>query len=109
MEGAGTYLRKLRLKHGMSLDDIVERSRGQIDKTTLSRTENNQRRVSLKMAFLLSEIYGEPFEPFARKIMKLQGLKPRGKQPFVKRRVGSSAPSGVPFLGFWIPTMPRRS
>ena len=72
---SGTYLRKLRLKHKLSLDDVVELSCNQIDKTTLSRVERNERGVSLRNAFFLSKIYSEDFKIFAGTILKLQGIK----------------------------------
>ncbi|MEW5947592.1 MAG: helix-turn-helix transcriptional regulator [bacterium] len=72
---AGSILRKLRLKNGLTLQEVVDMARGQIDKTTLSRVERNERGVSLKTAFLLSQVYGEDFETLARRILQLQGVK----------------------------------
>ena len=70
----GKFLRKLRSDKGLSLDEVVERAKNQIDKTTLSRIERNERGVSLTAAFLLSKIYDEDFEAFSRKILQLKGV-----------------------------------
>ncbi|MEW6200770.1 MAG: helix-turn-helix transcriptional regulator [bacterium] len=72
---AGTYLKSLRKKHRMSLDEVVELSGNQIDKTTLSRVERNERGVSLKNAYLLSKIYKVDFKTLSEKILRLQGVK----------------------------------
>ncbi|MFH1537725.1 MAG: helix-turn-helix transcriptional regulator [bacterium] len=71
----GKYLRKMRKQRGLSLGEVVEKSKNQIDKTTLSRIERNERGVSLTAAYLLSKIYGEDFEDFSRKILQLRGVK----------------------------------
>lgn len=75
----GTYLRKLRVQKGLSLGDVVEKSLDQVDKTTLSRVERNERGVSLATAYLLAKIYGEDFETFAKKLLSLKGIKPPKK------------------------------
>lgn len=68
-------MRKMRIQRGLSLGDVVEKSKNQIDKTTLSRVERNERGVSLTAAYLLSKIYGEDFETFARKILLLRDVR----------------------------------
>ncbi|MFA6451320.1 MAG: helix-turn-helix transcriptional regulator [bacterium] len=53
----GTYLRKIRQENGYSLQDVVDMIDGQIDKTTISRMENDERKPSLLMALLFSQLY----------------------------------------------------
>ncbi|MFA6566681.1 MAG: helix-turn-helix transcriptional regulator [Victivallales bacterium] len=53
----GTYLRNLREQNGYTMQNIVDMVDGQIDKTTISRVENDERKPSLLTAYLLSQLY----------------------------------------------------
>ncbi len=63
----GTYLRKEREKAGLSLRQVVLMTNNETDKTTLSRIEMNERGISLKLAYLLSKVYGVDFETLTKK------------------------------------------
>ncbi len=53
----GAALRKLRENQGLSIREVVAASDGVLDKTTLSRIERDERGLSLKAAYLFSQIY----------------------------------------------------
>jgi transcriptional regulator with XRE-family HTH domain len=53
----GAKLRELREKQGLSIREVVTASGGALDKTTLSRIERDERGLSLKAAYLFSQIY----------------------------------------------------
>ncbi len=63
----GTYLRKQRETAGLSLRHVVLMTNNETDKTTLSRVEQNERTISLKLAYLLAQVYGVDFETLAKK------------------------------------------
>lgn len=53
----GQYLKDLREQKNLSLKDVVALSEGYLDKTTLSRIENNRRHLNIRAAYALSKIY----------------------------------------------------
>ncbi|HOC92565.1 MAG TPA: helix-turn-helix transcriptional regulator [bacterium] len=63
----GAFLRKQRLKAGFTIQDIVDMAGNQIDKTTVSRIERDERKLSLKAGYYFSQIYEIPLEELARK------------------------------------------
>ncbi|MEW6203359.1 MAG: helix-turn-helix transcriptional regulator [bacterium] len=54
----GEYLKKLRQQRGYSIRQVVIKSSNTLDKTTISRVEHDQRKLSLKTAYYLAKIYG---------------------------------------------------
>ncbi|MFA6448968.1 MAG: helix-turn-helix transcriptional regulator [bacterium] len=74
----GTYFKKLREENGYTMQNVVDMVDGQIDKTQISRLENDERKPSLLMALLFSELYDVTmkeivFQAFGR--MKVKKLK----------------------------------
>lgn len=53
----GEYMRNMRMQNGYSLRDVVQKSKGMLDKTTISRIEKNSRTPSLRAVYALSKIY----------------------------------------------------
>ena len=53
----GKFLRNIRSQKGMSMRQVMDRSEGMLDKTTISRIENDDRKLSLKAAYAFSRIY----------------------------------------------------
>jgi transcriptional regulator with XRE-family HTH domain len=64
---AGEFLKKQRLSKGMTIRDVVEMACEEIDKTTISRIERNERKLSLKAAYYFSQIYGLSLDDIAKK------------------------------------------
>jgi len=62
----GAYLKGLRKKAGLTIRDVVEMTGEEIDKTTISRIERDERGLSLKAAFFFSEIYGADLDDMAK-------------------------------------------
>lgn len=88
----GKYLKGLRLKKGYTIRQVVLMTGNEVDKTTISRLERNERTLMLKAAYLLSKIYSVDFEVLtvkalgkAAKVHKLTAAdkapKKRGRQP----------------------------
>lgn len=75
MEHIGEYLKKTRLKQGMTYEDVIEASSGALVQSTLSRIENGKRKLSVRYALYLSEIYGIELKELVQKDMRLQGVK----------------------------------
>ncbi len=63
---AGELLRKQRLQKNLTMQDISLMTGGNVDKATISRLENGDRKVSFKAAFYLSEIYGLDMKEIAK-------------------------------------------
>jgi transcriptional regulator with XRE-family HTH domain len=82
----GAYLRKLREKADYTIRDVVEMCGNGLDKTTISRIERNERRMSLAAAFYFSELYDVDIKTLAKKALgesaKVKKMKP------VKRKRG---------------------
>jgi transcriptional regulator with XRE-family HTH domain len=53
----GDYLRNLREQKDLSMRQVMIRSQGLLDKTTISRIEKNERSLSLRAAYAFSKIY----------------------------------------------------
>lgn len=64
---ADSYLKKLRLEKGLTIREVVLMTDEEIDKTTVSRIERGERKISLKAAYYFSEIYGVSLEDLAKK------------------------------------------
>lgn len=64
---ADSYLKKLRLEKGLTIREVVLMTGEEIDKTTVSRIERGERKISLKAAYYFSEIYGVSLEDLAKK------------------------------------------
>jgi transcriptional regulator with XRE-family HTH domain len=75
MNQIGEYLKSIRRKQGMTYEDVIEASSGALVQSTLSRIENGKRKLSVRYALYLSEIYGIDLKELAEKDMKLQGVK----------------------------------
>ncbi len=54
---AGPLLRDIRKQLGLSIQTVVHQSNGLLDKTTISRIEKGERRLSLKAAYAFSKVY----------------------------------------------------
>ena len=83
----GKYIRNQRLKNGYTIRDIVDMSAGVMDKTTISRIERNERKVSLKAAYFFSELYDIDMKTLAKKslgeeakVRKLKTVKQRTRR-----------------------------
>ena len=61
----GTYLKNLRQQKGYTLQEVVEMTGGKIDKTTISRVENDERKPSLLVAYVFSELYAVDMKDLA--------------------------------------------
>ncbi len=79
----GAYVRKLRETAGLTIRDVVAMTGEEIDKTTVSRIERNERKISLKAAYYFSKIYGVDLEELAKKSL---GEKARIKKIKVEKR-----------------------
>jgi transcriptional regulator with XRE-family HTH domain len=75
MTQIGEYLKTIRLKQGMTYEDVIEASNGALVQSTLSRIENGKRKLSVRYALYLSEIYGVDLKEIVEKDMRLQGVK----------------------------------
>jgi tetratricopeptide (TPR) repeat protein len=67
----GRYLRMLRERRGLSLDDVATMSRSladPVDKSYLSRCENGHYGIGFSKAITLSRIYGVPTEVLAERL-----------------------------------------
>ncbi len=88
----GSYLKGLREKAGLTIRDVVAMTGEEIDKTTVSRIERDERGLSLKAAYYLSEIYGVDIQEIATKML---GSKARIKKiKIVKKKRGRKKGSG---------------
>lgn len=80
----GKFIRTQRLKAGYTIRDIVEMSGDEMDKTTVSRIERNERKMSLKAAFIFSEIFDIDMKALAKKSfgeeVKVKKLNPNRKK-----------------------------
>lgn len=56
----GAYLRQIRKEKGFSIRNVVIRSRGLLDKTTVSRIERGERSLSIRALYAFSQIYDIP-------------------------------------------------
>ncbi|MEW6203358.1 MAG: helix-turn-helix transcriptional regulator [bacterium] len=65
----GEYLKALRHKHGFSIKQVVIKSKGVLDKASISRIEHGQRKISLNVAYVLSKIYEVNFMELVNKIV----------------------------------------
>ena len=87
----GKYIRNQRLKNGYTIRDIVEMSGDSLDKTTISRIERNERKVSFKAAYVFSELYDIDLKTLAKKSLgeetKVRKVKPtprkRGRKKLI--------------------------
>jgi transcriptional regulator with XRE-family HTH domain len=75
MEHIGEYLKAIRMKQGMTYDVVIETSSGALVQSTISRIENGKRKLSVRYALYLSEIYGIGLKELVEKDMRLQGVK----------------------------------
>jgi len=83
---AGEFLKKQRLKHDLTIRDVVLMTGSEIDKTTISRIERGERKISLKAAFYFSQIYGITMDEIAKRVL---GSKARIKKvKIVKKKRG---------------------
>ncbi|HOO57556.1 MAG TPA: helix-turn-helix transcriptional regulator [bacterium] len=73
----GAFLKKQRLKAGLTIRDVVAMTGDELDKTTVSRIERSERKLSFKAAFYFSKIYDIPMEELAKKAL---GAKARIKK-----------------------------
>lgn len=64
---ADSYLKKLRLEKGLTISEVVLMTGEEIDKTTVSRIERGERKISLKAAYYFSQIYGVSLDDLAKK------------------------------------------
>jgi len=67
MKKTGKFLRELRKKKDLTINEVVLMTGKEIDKTTVSRTERGERKPSLKAAYYYSQIYGVSLDEIARK------------------------------------------
>lgn len=74
----GEYLKKLREQKGLTINQVVMKCRNEIDKTTVSRLEAGQRKLSLKAAYYLSRLYGIELDKMAEMAI---GKKPPPAEP----------------------------
>jgi transcriptional regulator with XRE-family HTH domain len=81
----GKYIRNQRLKHAFTIRDIVEMSGDSLDKTTISRIERNERKVSLKAAYVFSELYDIDLKAMAKKALG-EEVKVRKVRPEPRKR-----------------------
>ncbi|HOX28782.1 MAG TPA: helix-turn-helix transcriptional regulator [bacterium] len=65
----GNFLKKNREKAGLTIRDVVAMSGDEMDKTTVSRIERGERKLSLKAAFFFAQIYGIPLDELAKKAL----------------------------------------
>jgi transcriptional regulator with XRE-family HTH domain len=88
----GAYLKGMRKKAGLTIRDVVEMTGEEIDKTTISRIERDERGLSLKAAFYFSEIYGANLDELAKKMLgnkaKVHKIKIVKKKPGRKKGAG---------------------
>ncbi|MFA6449651.1 MAG: helix-turn-helix transcriptional regulator [bacterium] len=82
----GSYLKGLRKKAGLTIRDVVEMSGDEIDKTTISRIERDERGLSLKAAFFFSEIYEVSIEELAKKMLGAKARVRKLKAPKKKAK-----------------------
>ncbi len=76
----------------MTIRDVVAMTGEEIDKTTISRIERDERKISLKAAFYFSKIYELPMEEIAKKAL---GPKAKIKKiKIVKKKRGRKKGSG---------------
>lgn len=61
----GEFLRNMRKQNGYSLREVVLKSKGMLDKTTVSRIEKDARMPSLRAVYALSKIYRVKMEAIA--------------------------------------------
>lgn len=62
----GSCLKKARIKSGLTIREVVAMTGDELDKTTVSRIERDERKLSFKAAYYFSEIYGVPMNELAR-------------------------------------------
>ncbi len=126
----GRYLRMLRERRGLSLDDVATMSRSladPVDKSYLSRCENGRHGIGFSKAITLSRIYGVPTEVLAERLEldteldriggpDTSGLTPRraaeagGGGVESRRRVGTlTRTSGTRCISRCAPSYRRRS
>lgn len=77
----GEYLRNLREQKDLSMRQVMIRSQGLLDKTTISRIEKNQRRVSMRAAYAFARIYEVPLEEIAA--VEIKKAIPQKEAPLV--------------------------
>lgn len=82
----GSHLKKLRLKSGLTIREVVAMTGEELDKTTVSRIERNERKLSFKAAYYFSEIYGVPMNELAK--MDLGAKSRIHKVKIVKKKRG---------------------
>mgnify|MGYP006285179777 CR=1 FL=1 len=80
---AGEFLKKQRLKNEYTIRDVVLMTGNEIDKTTISRIERGERKISLKAAFYFSQIYDVSMDEIARKVL---GKKARIKKVKIEKK-----------------------
>lgn len=61
----GIMLMNLRKQKDLTMRDVMDRSHGILDKTTISRVEKNQRNLTLRAAYAFSRIYQVPMDVLA--------------------------------------------
>lgn len=66
----GTYLRRLRKQKGYSIRQVVIKSDGMLDKTTVSRIERGERGVSVRALYAFSRIYDVPADNMLAYLIK---------------------------------------
>lgn len=62
----GEFLKRQRLAKNLTMSDVSLMTGGDVDKATISRVENGDRKISFKAAFYLSEIYGLDMKEIAK-------------------------------------------
>jgi len=86
MGKAGKNLKSLRIKKGLTMNEVVLMTGSEIDKTTISRIERGERGLSLKAGYYFSQIYGVGMEEIAR--MELGSKVKIRKVKVVKKKRG---------------------
>lgn len=67
MGKTGKFLKDLRMSKGLTMNEVVLMTGNEIEKTTISRIENDERNISFKAAYYFSAIYGVSLEEIAKK------------------------------------------
>lgn len=77
------YLKEVRIKKGLTINEVVEMSGGKVDKTSISRIERDERGISMKIAYYLSKVYGISIDDIAVQVYGKASIK---KPKVVKKK-----------------------
>jgi transcriptional regulator with XRE-family HTH domain len=80
---AGGFIKEARRKNGLTIREVVLMTGDEIDKTTISRIERGERKISLKAGYYFSRIYGIPLEEMAKREM---GAKAKIKEVKIEKK-----------------------